>query len=185
MAKTDAADNLRAVAEQNERDAKNALQSVYARMPVQTQLFEAWAEQKPVLRKTHGYTLADETYARLRASGYNQTESWRLSHPKSAASLSTCYSKASRLEKQDKIQARIKYWKERIASECLMSTTELFARLSEMARKGGKDAKGALELIGKIHGVFNADKGLPGGADNPLVVQVIDFRAGAQEREKE
>ncbi|WP_178337434.1 hypothetical protein [Candidatus Avelusimicrobium facis] len=172
-------DNLQAVLAQNEKEALQALCRPYGQSSVQLQLFEEWAEQtaqaKTQPKNTYGLTLAEETYCRLRASGYNRTDAWRKAHPKSHASEKTVWPKASRLDKKDKVQARIAYWKEKLLGEALMSTTELFARLTEMARAGGKDAKGALELIGKIHGVFKAEKDLPGSAGNPLRVECIDF----------
>lgn len=190
-------ENLQDVIAQNERQARAALERGFGQSPAQLQLFEAFCEEKASRKKNHknehGYTLAEEAYARFRACGHNRTESWKLAHPQSAASDATAWSKASRLDKEDKIQARILFWQEKMAAECLMSTTELFALLTKTARGEGKDAIRAQELIGKIHGVFQAEKGLPGSQGNPLVVQCVDFVAacppaadaqGARKREE-
>ncbi len=177
----DEKNNLQEVIAQNEREAREALSHLYGQSSVQMQLFEEWAENKPkgpARRKNpQGLTLAEETYCRLRACGYTRTDSWRKAHPQSTAADSTIWPKASRLDKQDKVQARIEYWKRKITDEALMGTTELFARLTETARARGKDSLDALKLIGQIHGVFKAEKDLPGSASNPLVVQCVDFAA--------
>lgn len=187
MDKIQLVENFGKVVEQNEKDAQEALRHVYAAVRTQPSLFEEYAEQKPYLRRNNeGYTLADETYARLRACGYKQVDAWRMSHPASKANISTMYSKASILEKKDKIRTRISFWKNKISQECLMSTTELFARITEIARERGKEQLDALKLIGQIHGVFKAEKDLPGSADNPLVVKSINYAdLGPQEREKQ
>lgn len=185
MAKIDAAENIQAVIEQNKKDALDALQHLYAKPCQQMALFEEFAACKETPNKHHkntlGFTLQDESYARFRALGYSQVESWRMAHPQSHASRETMYGKACRVEKKDKIQARILFWKEKISQECLMSTTELFARITEIARERGKEQLEALKMIGNIHGVFKAEKGLPGSKDNPLVVQRVDFSAVEEE----
>ena len=177
--------NLQAVLEKNREEAQQAMQRLYAPAPVQPSLFEDIPLKtlfNPKAKTSAGLTAQADAYARFRALGYSRSASWRMSHLDSAAQPPTVWSKASRLEKQDRVQARILFWRERIEKECLMSTTELFARLSEMARSGGKDAKGALELIGRIHGVFQAERGLPGGADNPLTVQCVNFNPDGGEK---
>lgn len=178
--------NLQAVLEKNRQEAQQAMQRLYAPAPVQPSLFEDIPFKtlfNPKAKTAAGLSAQADAYARFRALGYNQTASWRMSHLDSACAPQTVWSKASRLEKQDKVRARIELWRRRIEQECLMSTTELFARLSEMARSGGKDAKGALELIGRIHGVFKAEKDLPGSAGNPLTVQCVDFTAAGKSKE--
>ena len=185
MSKINAAENMQAVIEQNKKDAQQALQHLYSQPCAQMQLFEEFAalSEKPNKHSKNslGFTLQDESYARFRALGYSQVESWRMAHPQSGASRETMYGKACRVEKKDKIQARILFWKEKISQECLMSTTELFARITELARERGKEQLEALKMIGNIHGVFKAEKGLPGSKDNPLVVQRVDFSAVEEE----
>lgn len=171
-------DNLEKVIAQNEKEAQEALAHPYGQSSVQLQLFEEFsactAAEKKNPKNKYGCTLTEETYARFRACGYNQTDSWKKAHPTTLATNNTIYSKASRLEKQDKIQARIAVWKEKILAEALMSKTEFYQRVTEWARKGGKEGLDALKMIGQILGEFKAEKGLPGSSEEPLVVTFLE-----------
>lgn len=168
--------NFKALIAKHEQEAKEALERPYGSSSVQLQLFEQYADCSAAAksnskRNSYGCTLAEETYARFRAVGYNKTDSWRKSHPFSTASDSTIWSKASKLDKLDKVQARIAFWKEKILSEALMSQTEFYQRVTNLARQPAKEGGiEGLKMIGQIRGEFKADKGLPGSADTPLVI---------------
>lgn len=168
-----------------EAEAINMLSAAVPSPNKQLCLFEEFSQANEVLAKKNpkspsGLTLAQEIFARLVAAGHSQTESYLSAYPACKTSnLNTVYSKASHLAKTDKVGARIAALKEKMASEALMSPTELYQRLTDMARNGGKVEVRlkAAELIGKIHGVFQPDKETSVTVGPALVVQTVDYSA--------
>lgn len=165
------------------QETKNLLSAALPKPDKQLWLFEEFAQANEELaaknpKTKDGLTLSQEIFARLVAAGHSQTEAYLKAYPAcKTTNLNTVYSKASHLAKQDKVGARIASLKEKIISEALMSPTELYQRLTEMARNGGKVEirLKAAELIGKIHGVFQPDKETSVNVNPAFVVQTVDF----------
>lgn len=89
--------------------------------------------------------------------------------------LNTIYPKASRLAKEGKIRARIEALQKQVAEKALMSPTEFFQQLTNIARGTGKDALDALKQIGQIHGLFKPEKETSVNIGPALVVQTVDY----------
>lgn len=165
------------------QETKNLLAAALPKPDKQLWLFDEFAQANEELaaknpKTKDGLTLSQEIFARLVAAGYSQTEAYLKAYPACKTSnLNTVYSKASHLAKQDKVGARIASLKEKIISEALMTPTELYQRLTEMARNGGKVEirLKAAELIGKIYGVFQPDKETSVSVSPAIVVQTVDF----------
>lgn len=144
----------------------------------QLSLFEEYAEANDEIKQTNpktsaGLTWNQEVFCQLWARGYSKVEAFRLAYPNSKTeNLNTVYPKASRLSKQGKIGARKEQIEKQLADRALMSPTELFQRLTEIARSGGKDALEALKQIAQIHGV---NKPTENAAGTQIIVQSVDF----------
>lgn len=165
------------------QETKNLLAAALPQPDKQLLLFEEFAQANEQIAQKNpktkdGLTFAQEIFARLVAAGHSQTEAYLKAYPACKTSnLNTVYSKASHLAKLDKVGARISALKEKAVKEALMPTTELYQRLTEMARNGGKVEirLKAAELIGKIHGVFQPDKETSVNVSPSLIVQTVDF----------
>lgn len=176
-----AADN--AVFEKITQETKNLLAKAVPAPDKQLLLFEEFAQANEQIAQKNpktkdGLTFAQEIFSRLVAAGHSQTEAYLKAYPACKTSnLNTVYSKASHLAKLDKVGARISALKEKTIKEALMPTTELYQRLTEMARNGGKAEirLKATELIGKIYGVFQPDKETSVNVSPSLIVQTVDF----------
>lgn len=172
-----------AVFEKIEQETKNLLAKAVPAPDKQLLLFEEFAQANEQIAQKNpktkdGLTFAQEIFSRLVAAGHSQTEAYLKAYPACKTSnLNTVYSKASHLAKLDKVGARISALKEKAVKEALMPTTELYQRLTEMARNGGKVEirLKAAELIGKIHGVFQPDKETSVNVSPSLIVQTVDF----------
>ena len=163
-----------AALEQVEQETRALLNVPYMPAPQQMQLFEDLCEVVPKKKKKtpSGLTWQQELFAQFLARGYTNTQAYRLSHPNcKTENMNTLYPKASRAAQEDKVKARVDEIRNTLKERALMSTTEFYARVSQLARGGGKDALKALELVGKIRGEFQAEKGLPGSDTQPLVVR--------------
>ena len=176
-----AADN--AVFEKITQETKNLLAKAVPAPDKQLLLFEEFAQANEQIAQKNpktkdGLTFAQEIFSRLVAAGHSQTEAYLKAYPACKTSnLNTVYSKASHLAKLDKVGARISALKEKTIKEALMPTTELYQRLTEMARNGGKAEirLKAAELIGKIYGVFQPDKETSVIVSPSLMLQTVDF----------
>jgi len=156
------------------REALTALQRPYAAPCAQLQLFDGFEEQKAERKGKQKWNFQDEMLAQFLARGYSQTEAYRLSHPEAKTqNLKTLYPNASRACKRSNIVARVEHIRKELEERALMSTTEYFSILNEMARGSSKDGgkAAALKMIGQIKGVFQAEKGLPGSPSAPIVVR--------------
>ena len=164
--------------QQMQQEAEKMLSTAIATPNKQLCLFEEWAdwndEQKAKNPKTKdGLTLQQELFARYWAAGWTKTEAYRAAYPDcKTENLNTVYPKASRLSKMGKVRARKEAFQKQLADTALMSPTEVFQRLTFIARGMGKDALDALKQIAQIHGLFKQDV-------NPnsqqVIVQRIDF----------
>ena len=176
-----AADN--AVFEKITQETKNLLAKAVPAPDKQLLLFEEFAQANEQIAQKNpktkdGLTFAQEIFSRLVAAGHSQTEAYLKAYPAcKTTNLNTVYSKASHLAKLDKVGARISALKEKTIKEALMPTTELYQRLTEMARNGGKAEirLKAAELIGKIYGVFQPDKETSVIVSPSLMLQTVDF----------
>lgn len=81
-------------------------------------------------------------------STFSASGAYRLTHPD--ASTETCYVQGSKYLRKPKIR---KMLAARLA-DSQMSADELKQRLADIARGESKQALRALELIGKVHGIF-------------------------------
>lgn len=174
-----------AVFEKIEQETQNLLSASVPTPNQQLCLFEDWADwneqqaQENAKKKTKtpaGLTLAQEIFARLVAAGYTKTEAYRNAYPNcKTENLNTIYPKASRLAKQGNVGARIEALRQQLVDNALMSPTELFQRLTKIARGTGKDALDALKQIGQIHGLFKPEKETSVNIGPSLVVQTVDY----------
>lgn len=174
-----------AVFEKIEQETQNLLSASVPTPNQQLCLFEDWADwneqqaQENAKKKTKtpaGLTLAQEIFARLVAAGYTKTEAYRNAYPNcKTENLNTIYPKASRLAKQGNVGARIDAIRKQLVDNALMSPTELFQRLTKIARGTGKDALDALKQIGQIHGLFKPEKETSVNIGPSLVVQTVDY----------
>lgn len=172
-----------AVFEQIERETKELLFAAVPRPNKQLCLFEDWADwnashpaKNP--KNSAGLTLAQEIFAQLVAAGHTKTEAYRQAYPNcKTENLNTVYPKACRLAKQGNIGARIEAVRKRLVDNALMSPTELYQRLTDMARNGGKveTRLKAAELIGKIHGVFKPEKETSLNISPSVIVKTVDY----------
>nr|DAR33093.1 MAG TPA: Terminase small subunit [Caudoviricetes sp.] len=173
-----------AVFEKIEQETKNLLAKAVPAPDKQLCLFEGWADwnakqaaktaKNP--RSAAGLTLAQEIFANLVAAGYTKTEAYRAAYPGCKTdNLNTIYPKASRLAKEGKIRARIDALQKEVAEKALMSPTEFFQRLTNIARGTGKDALDALKQIGQIRGLFKPEKETSVNIGPALVVQTVDY----------
>ena len=165
--------------QQMQQEAEKMLSAATATPNKQLCLFEEWADwndQQKTSKKTQnadGLTIQQELFARLWAAGWTKTEAYRAAYPNcKTENLNTLYPKASRLSKLGKVRARKDAFQKQLADSALMSPTEVYQRLTFIARGMGKDALDALTKIAQIHGLFKQDT-------NPnsqqIIVQRIDF----------
>lgn len=165
-----------------DKDLEKRLSQPYAQQNVQLQLFDGFfAETQKSVQNKQKWDFQDEMLAQLLARGYSQLEAYKLSHKDvKTNNPATLYPNASRACNRSKVQARVEAIKRELEDKALMSTTEYFSILNNIARNPSKDAQtlAALKMIGQIKGVFQAEKGLPGSDSAPLVVA---FAAPKQE----
>lgn len=154
-------------------EMKRLLAAPYGSPCVQLQLFSDFCEVKAARKGKNKWNFEDELLAQLLARGYSRLEAYKLSHKDSkTANLNTLYPNASRACNRSNVLARVEEIKRELQARALMSTTEYFSILNDIARKPSKngDRTAALKMIGQIKGVFHAEKGLPGSAGEPLVL---------------
>lgn len=154
-------------------EMKRLLAAPYGSPCVQLQLFSDFCEVKAARKGKNKWNFEDELLAQLLARGYSRLEAYKLSHKDSkTANLNTLYPNASRACNRSNVLARVEEIKRELQARALMSTTEYFSILNDIARKPSKngDRTAALKMIGQIKGVFQAEKGLPGSAGEPLVL---------------
>ncbi len=155
-----------------QQDAQKLLAAAVPTPNKQLCLFEDWADWNAENKKTNqknknGLTIHQEVFAQLVAAGYTKIEAYRNAYPNcKTENLNTVYPKACRLAKMGNVGARVEVLRKQIADKALMSTTELFQRLTQIARSGGKDALDALKQIAIIHGVNKSE-------NNPTATQVL------------
>ena len=172
------AEQLPDVFQEIAEEAKNLLSNHVPTPDRQLMLFEEYADSNEELKQKNpktkeGLTWAQEVFCQLWARGYSKVEAYRLSHPNcKTENLNNVYPKASRLSKMGKIGARKDAIEKQLADRALMSPTEVFQRLTAIARDGGKDALDALKQIAQIHGLFKQDNN---PASQQVIVQRIDF----------
>ena len=159
----------------NELDGElqRLLAQPYAAPSVQLQLFSDFCEVKATRKGKNKWNFEDELLAQLLARGYSRLEAYKLSHKDAKTqNLKTLYPNASRACNRSNVLARVEDIKRTLQDRALMSTTEYFSILNDIARKPSKngDRAAALKMIGQIKGVFQAEKGLPGTAGEPLVL---------------
>lgn len=159
----------------NELDGElqRLLAQPYAAPSVQLQLFSDFCEVKATRKGKTKWNFEDEILAQLLARGYSRLEAYKLSHKDAKTqNLKTLYPNASRACNRSNVLARVEDIKRTLQDRALMSTTEYFSILNDIARKPSKngDRAAALKMIGQIKGVFQAEKGLPGTAGEPLVL---------------
>lgn len=159
----------------NELDGEmqRLLAEPYAVPSVQLQLFSDFCEVKATRKGKTKWNFEDELLAQLLARGYSRLEAYKLSHKDAKTqNLKTLYPNASRACNRSNVLARVEDIKRTLQDRALMSTTEYFSILNDIARKPSKngDRAAALKMIGQIKGVFQAEKGLPGTAGEPLVL---------------
>lgn len=159
----------------NELDGElqRLLAQPYAAPSVQLQLFSDFCEVKATRKGKTKWNFEDELLAQLLARGYSRLEAYKLSHKDAKTqNLKTLYPNASRACNRSNVLARVEDIKRTLQDRALMSTTEYFSILNDIARKPSKngDRAAALKMIGQIKGVFQAEKGLPGTAGEPLVL---------------
>ncbi len=166
-------EDLQALLDTVDKEAMAMLDRPYGAPCFQMQLFGEYAEQnlrKKRIKTKNGLTWNEEIMCQFLARDYSKVDAYRYSHPNSKTeNLNTLYPKASRAAAADKIRARVEQIRVALKERALMSTTEFYARVSNLARGTGKDALRALEMVGKIRGEFQAEKGLPGSDGAPLV----------------
>nr|DAW47425.1 MAG TPA: Terminase small subunit [Caudoviricetes sp.] len=154
-------------------EMKRLLAAPYGSPCVQLQLFSDFCEVKAARKGKNKWNFEDELLAQFLARGYSRLEAYKLSHKDSkTANLNTLYPNASRACNRSNVLARVEEIKRELQARALMSTTEYFSILNDIARKPSKngDRTAALKMIGQIKGVFQAEKGLPGSACEPLVL---------------
>ncbi len=169
--------------ERIEQETKNLLTAAVPTPNKQLCLFEDWADWNAQAREKHlktqaGLTLSQEIFAQLVAAGYTKTEAYRQAYPNcKTENLNTVYPKACRLAKLGNVGARIEAVRKQLVDKALMSPTELFQRLTDEARNGGKAEirLKAAELIGKIHGLFKPEKETSVNVGPAIIVQTIDY----------
>ena len=153
---------------------QNRLSLPYAVRHTQLQLFDGFlAEEASARQSKQKWNWQDELLAQLLARGYSHLEAYQLSHKDvKTTNPATLYPNASRACNRSKIQARVEAIKRELQDKALMSTTEYFSILNDMARIPSKngDRAAAMKMIGQIKGVFQAEKGLPGSDATPFVV---------------
>lgn len=159
----------------NELDGElqRLLAQPYAAPSVQLQLFSDFCEVKATRKGKTKWNFEDELLAQLLARGYSRLEAYKLSHKDAKTqNLKTLYPNASRACNRSNVLARVEDIKRTLQDRALMSTTEYFSILNNIARTPSKngDRAAALKMIGQIKGVFQAEKGLPGTAGEPLVL---------------
>ena len=159
----------------NELDGElqRLLAQPYAAPSVQLQLFSDFCEVKATRKGKNKWKFEDELLAQLLARGYSRMEAYKRSHKDAKTqNLKTLYPNASRACNRSNVLARVEEIKRTLKDRALMSTTEYFSILNNMARTPSKngDRAAALKMIGQIKGVFQAEKGLPGTAGEPLVL---------------
>lgn len=178
MAKKAVVKKLPDVFQEIAQEAKTLLSRNVPTPDSQLMLFEEFADSNEEIKRKNpktkeGLTFQQEVFCQLWARGYSKVEAYRLSHPEcKTENLNTVYPRASRLSKIGKIGARKDAIEKQLADRALMSPTEVFQRLTEIAREGGKDALDALTKIAQIHGLFKQDNN-PAGTQ--VIVQRIDF----------
>ncbi|WP_176777454.1 hypothetical protein [Candidatus Avelusimicrobium faecicola] len=154
-------------------EMKRLLAAPYGSPCVQLQLFSDFCEVKAARKGKNKWNFEDELLAQFLARGYSRLEAYKFSHKDSkTANLNTLYPNASRACNRSNVLARVEEIKRELQARALMSTTEYFSILNDIARKPSKngDRTAALKMIGQIKGVFQAEKGLPGSAGEPLVL---------------
>lgn len=154
-------------------EVQRLLAEPYAVPSVQLQLFSDFCEVKATRKGKTKWNFEDELLAQLLARGYSRLEAYKLSHKDAKTqNLKTLYPNASRACNRSNVLARVEDIKRTLQDRALMSTTEYFSILNDIARKPSKngDRAAALKMIGQIKGVFQAEKGLPGTAGEPLVL---------------
>lgn len=159
----------------NELDGElqRLLAQPYAAPSVQLQLFSDFCEVKATRKGKNKWNFEDELLAQLLARGYSRLEAYKRSHKDAKTqNLKTLYPNASRACNRSNVLARVEDIKRTLQDRALMSTTEYYSILNNMARTPSKngDRAAALKMIGQIKGVFQAEKGLPGTAGEPLVL---------------
>lgn len=170
---------------QIDKEAKELLLKPVAEPDKQLWLFEEFADANAALavknpKTQDGLTWAQEVFAALVARGYSKVQAYRLSHPAcKTENLNTVYPKASRLANVGKVGARIDAIRKQLAERALMSPTEVFERLTALARSGGKEGFDALVKIGQIHGVFKPEKEMVNIGPS-IVVQTVDYAKAAE-----
>lgn len=144
-------------------------------------LFEDWADWNAEAKQKNpknnsGLTIHQEIFAQLVAAGYTKTEAYKKAYPNcQTENLNTVYPKACRLAKMGNVGARVEVLRKQLVDNALMSPTELFQRLTKIARGTGKDALDALKQIGQIHGLFKPEKETSVNIGPSLVVQTVDY----------
>lgn len=167
----DKTENLEELRETVSQEAFALLERPYAAPSVQLELFEGFLQQKPARTGKKKWDFQDELLAQFLARGYTQIQAYKLSHPEvKTQNLETLYPNASRACNRSKVIARVEAIKKELEARALMSTTEYFFILNEMARGSSKDKAAAVKMIGQVKGLFQAEKGLPGTQDAPLVI---------------
>lgn len=143
-------------------------------------LFEDFADYNATATKKNpkndkGLTWAQEVFAQYVARGFSKVEAYQKSHPAcKTENLNTVYPKASRLAKTGKIEARIDQIRKQLEERSLMPPSEVCQRLTELARKGGKDGFDALCKIAQIHGLFKPEKEMVQMGPS-VIVQTVDY----------
>lgn len=164
--------------QQMQQEATQMLSAAVATPNKQLCLFEEWADwtdqhKASKTQNTDGLTIQQEIFARLWAAGWTKTEAYRAAYPNcKTENVNTVYPKASRLSKLGKVRARKEAFQKQLADTALMSPTEVFQRLTQIARDGGKDSLDALKQIAQIHGLFKQENN---PANTQVIVQRIDF----------
>ena len=167
------------VLEEIQQEAKALLERDVPRPDKQLCLFEEFADYNNAPKKNPktdcGLTWSQEIFCQLVARGYSKVESYQKSHPAcKTENLNTVYPKASRLAKTGKVGARIEQIRKKLEERSLMSPSEVCQRLTELARKGGKDGFEALVKIAQIHGLFKPEKEMVQMGPS-VIVQTVDY----------
>lgn len=171
--------NILSSAERQKQDRVNdalALLSGGPQKPRQLYLFEELHDYNNLLKKQalqkqktdKGLSFKQEAAARLLACGLSKTETYLLTHPESGKeNKKSLWVRACKFCNQDKVLLRVEDIKAKYSEEALMSVTDAYKGLSELARNAVKEEvrRASYVDILKIHGVFKDEVKVSGSVN--------------------
>lgn len=115
--------------------------------------------RKEAGKNKYGLSDAHEAFCRLRAQGVERKEAYKRTVADNPNMTDACAMSASgRLERLDKIQARLNMLREQAEAQAMMSTADIQAKLTEIATDEDQPVAAqlkAMDQLAKIQGAYN------------------------------